>query len=103
MKLLEALDIVNELKTNDAIFCIKPWGLNSDAVIGQLTEEYRVPKEKIDAGFDYFLDAPVAQEVLEGFQNCKLNKDQKRDLLLYYAENDGFPDWAYEMKERIGE
>lgn len=96
MRLENALDQVEDLSDEYVIFARRPWNLNSDAKIGQLDNDFRVPKSLADQGFEYFIDAPVAKEVLSVFGTRKATVDQRRMLLLYYAENDAYPDWVYE-------
>lgn len=43
MKLQEALDRVEQMGNDDVIFARKPWTLESDAEIGALDADLRVP------------------------------------------------------------
>ena len=48
-------------------------------------------------GFEYFLKVHVAKEVLEVLSGRKASKDEKLRLLIFYAENDAYPDWVYKL------
>lgn len=95
MKLKEALDQVEQLSEDAVIFARKPWTLEADAEIGQLDNDLRVPEAIIDRGLEYFLEADVAKEVLGVFENRRPTVDERRRLLMYYAENDAYPEWVY--------
>jgi hypothetical protein len=49
MKLEQALDEISSLKEDEVIFARKPWDMNSDALIGQLDSNFRVPDEIADS------------------------------------------------------
>jgi hypothetical protein len=97
MKLINALDQIQEIQdnNNDVIFAKKPWTLDSEADIKPLDIELRVPKEIIDIGLTYFLEINVAKEVLEVFNERVPTNEERYALLIYYAENDAYPDWVY--------
>lgn len=88
-------DIVNGLGTTEDSLCIvvkRPWMGDSEARLVRLTEDFRVPEEVLSAGYEYFLEVSVARdEVLSG--PIALNDDQKVAAVIYYAENDAFPEW----------
>ena len=89
-------DIIDNLESVDDSLCIvakRPWKPDSEALLVQLTDDYRVPGETTEQGYEYFLEVSVALgEVLDGL-NSALSSDQRFSAVLYYAENDAFPDW----------
>lgn len=95
MKLVEALNQVERLFDSQVIFARKPWTLDSEALIGQLDEKFRVPAEVTERDLEYFLDVPVVKEVLSVFGARKPTPKERVELLLYYAENDAYPEWVY--------
>jgi|SRR5687768_6627752 hypothetical protein len=95
MKLKEALDQIDSLDESKVVFARKPWGLESEAVVDELDDQMRVPRHIAESRFEYFIDVPVAKEVLGVFGSRPVTAEQRRELLLYYAENDAYPDWAY--------
>jgi hypothetical protein len=94
MKLEEALDRVQALGSEDVIFAVRPWNMDSITEIGRLDSESRVPKAYKDRGLEYFLEASLAKEILSDVEDRGFTRDQRRSLLLYYAENDAFPEWT---------
>jgi hypothetical protein len=46
--------------------------------------------------FEYFIDVPVAKEVLGVFAPRMPSVQQRNELLLYYAEHDAYPSWVYQ-------
>ncbi|WP_198119319.1 DUF7716 domain-containing protein [Massilia rhizosphaerae] len=95
MKLQDALDNVKSLSDDKVIFARKPWTLESEADVGLLDFEFRVPVEVTNNGLDYFLEVSVANDVLEVFGDRQPSVDEQRALLMYYAENDAYPKWVY--------
>jgi hypothetical protein len=94
MTLEEALDQIAQLPNNEAVFAKRPWGWNSEAMMAQLDQEYRVPQRILDLGFEYVLDGFIAKDVLrDAFGSREPSPLERRKLLLYYAEHDAWPDW----------
>jgi len=56
-----------------------------------------VPSDLTTLGLEYFLEVHVAKEVLEVLSGRKASKDEKLRLLIFYAENDAYPDWVFEL------
>jgi len=88
-------DIVTGLEATDDSLCIvakRPWTADSEAKLMHFTEDFRIPEEALSAGYEYFLEVSVARnEVLSG--SVALSDDQKIAAVIYYAENDAFPEW----------
>ncbi|WP_031431885.1 DUF7716 domain-containing protein [Methylomicrobium agile] len=95
MKLRDAIDQITQLRDEEVIFARRPWTLDTDAYIGMLDENLRVPDVLINEGLEYFLEVSVAKEVLEVFGNRNPTLEQVRELLVFYAENDAYPQWVY--------
>jgi hypothetical protein len=98
MKLQDILDEVEQLSDDKTILARKPWTLESDAEVVSLDAEFRIPEAERQLGFDYFLEISVAIEVLEVFGDRKPTLDERRALLMYYAENDAYPDWVFQSR-----
>jgi hypothetical protein len=77
------------------IFAAKPWSETAPAVAVHLDSEFKPPKEILEQGLAYFLEVQVANEALEVFGDRQPSAIEKRNLLIFYAENDAFPDWVY--------
>jgi hypothetical protein len=97
MTLAEALGKLLKAPDDQVVFAKRPWALDSDAIIGMLDDDFGVPVALKASGYEYVLDAPVAREVLEVFEDRVPSEEQIRALLFFYAENDAYPDWVYEM------
>lgn len=98
MKLEEAFDKIDGLSEDEVIFAKRPWQFDSEALIGKLDENFRVPKPIADQNFDYLIDVPVAKEVLGAFGSKQPSPQERRTLLLYYAEHDAYPSWVYQPR-----
>jgi hypothetical protein len=100
LTLEEALDEIQKLHGDEVIFARKPWRMESDALIGLFDiaadGEYRVPTGLLENGFEYVLEGHVAKEVLDNRIGREATPQKRRELLLYYATHDAYPDWAEE-------
>lgn len=77
------------------IFAAKPWSSNSVAIAVELSDESKPPEDVVQQGLAYFLEVHVAKEVLRVFGDRRPSQAEKQNLLLYYAENDAYPEWVY--------
>lgn len=55
-----------------------------------------MPSEVAARGLDYFLEVNIAKEVLEVLGKKAASREEKVKLLIFYAENDAYPDWVFE-------
>jgi hypothetical protein len=95
MTLDEAIRHLDEIDDN-AILCVRrPWAPSADCIVVAPDEDLGVPKHIKDAGLAYFLEVHVAHEVLGVFGDSPPTHEEKIRLLIYYAENDAYPDWVY--------
>ena len=99
--LMSALqDVIRDLEALDrrAVICAKkPWTPESEALVALPDDDGGIPADVKAAGFVYFLERHVAEEVLEVFEDSQGVALEKRiALLIFYAENDAYPDWVYE-------
>jgi hypothetical protein len=98
MKLRE---IIDELEATDHTLCIvakRPWTPECDAHLVHLTEDYRVPADILAAGFDYFLEVSVAVDEVLADIGSDLTPEQRSEAVLFYAENDAYPEWLCELR-----
>lgn len=96
MKLREALDAIHQLDRRALICSRRPWLADSETLVVLPDESLRVPVSVKEAGYEYFLDVPTALEVLNVFGDRRPTADERFRLLVHYAENDAYPDWADE-------
>lgn len=92
---MKLADCVAGLDNSDGSLCIvakRTWPGDSEAILVSFTEDFRIPEEARSAGYEYFLEVSTARdEVLCG--PVPLSDEQKVEAVIYYAENDAFPDW----------
>ncbi len=76
--------------------CVRaPWTADAEARVVALDEESRLPPDALSHGLKYFLETEVELEVLDGLRNRRIiSTEDACSLLLYYAENDAYPEWA---------
>ncbi|MGQ0511865.1 MAG: DUF7716 domain-containing protein [Betaproteobacteria bacterium] len=99
---MQLREIARNLETSDDTLCIvakRPWSTASDAQLVRLTDECRIPQSIADAGYEYFLEVSVALEDVLGDIGPKLTEDQRLQALIYYAENDAYPEWLCALRD----
>lgn len=95
MTLTEAIQKLEELDDNAFICAERPWTQKSRCEAVLPTEALGVPEETRRAGLEYFLEVHLAKQVLGVLRPSSILADKVR-LLIYYAENDAYPDWAFD-------
>ena len=73
-------DLVDRLPAleDDAVICVRrPWSEQAEARLCQLNEKLSVPADVKSAGFDYFLEASVAKEVIGVFVAIESRRDTR--------------------------
>jgi hypothetical protein len=92
-------DAVRQLDALDdgKVMCVRqPWSADAECMLVELGEDMRVPAQVEQAGLKYFLEVHVAKEVLGVFGDNPTALEDRVRLLLYYGENDAYPEWVYE-------
>jgi hypothetical protein len=77
--------------------CVRePWTADAEARVVETDEDGRIPQDALSDGLRYFLETTVAREVLDVLRDrpTKSATEDACNLLLYYAENDAYPEWA---------
>ena len=70
----------------------RPWLLDSDALVTGYPEGQSVTRFLADdASFEYFLEVPLVQDIRHQVEAAGRSSEEALDVLLYYAENDAFP------------
>jgi hypothetical protein len=96
MNLLDLASSLELLDDEQFIAVRQPWSENSDCLLVPVPSDLRFPEEARAKGFEYFLEVQTAKEVCEVFDGRPVTPLQKAQLLVFYAQNDAFPDWAYD-------
>jgi hypothetical protein len=96
---MNLLDVVSSLdRLSDELFIgvRQPWTETSECLLVPFSQDFRFPSEASAQGFEYFLELPTAKEVREVFAGRFVTASQVAQLLIHYAENDAYPEWAYD-------
>ena len=93
--LLELVGKLPSLDDHSWIIAERPWSELSQSLL--VTAPAGATSAQLAVGtLEYFLDVSVAKEVCEVFGARVPSTPEVAKLLLFYAENDAFPDWVYE-------
>lgn len=94
--LAEIVTKFDELEDLATLFVRRPWTASSECAVILFENGISQVKFTAPAGLEYFLEIHVALEALEVFTGPP-TLQQSVDLLVFYAENDAFPEWAFEV------
>jgi hypothetical protein len=67
-RLIDLIVSIAQMDAEDVIFAKPNWQPESEARVFRLTEDYRVPEEAKELGYEYFLEVDVIRQVLEEFR-----------------------------------
>ncbi len=90
----DAIRQLNQLDEELLICAQEPWSRSSEVRLVP-SPDGRIPADVAGAGYKYFLGVATANEVLEVFGARTPSIGEMVDCLIYYAENDAFPQWVY--------
>ena len=94
MKVIDVISTLSELP-EDTFICVKrPWGREAEVFLVPFPDDLRIPEDVKSQGYEYFLEVSTAREILEGFLERQPTLEQITDFVIYYAENDAYPEWA---------
>lgn len=94
MNLKNILNNIDSIDEDTTIFAKKPWAENSDVFLKKNHGTY-LDNELKAKGYEYFLEVFVIKEALEVFGNRKISPDEKFKFIVFYAENDAYPEWVH--------
>ena len=96
MNLKEIVDNLNHFDDNQFIGMKRPWSVDQECILVEIPPDYRFPPAIEKLGYSYFLEVFTAKEVLEPAIDREMNKENQAKALLFYAQNDAFPEWYFE-------
>jgi hypothetical protein len=99
MKLRDIIDAVASTSDDMCIVARRPWHGDSDARLVQLDADGGLPPHARADGYEYFLELSVILEDVLSPATAVLTPDQKFGLVLYFAENDAYPEWVFPLVE----
>ena len=92
MNLHEAISELATLPEATFICAKRPWGPESVVRLVPFPDDLRIPEAVKAEGFEYFLEISTALEILGGFLEQNPTPEQITRFVIYYAENDAFPE-----------
>jgi len=92
MNLHQVISQLAELPEDTFICAKRPWTPDSEVRLVPYPDDLRIPDEVRAEGFEYFLEVTTALEILEGFLDHAPSPEQVTSFVIYYAENDAFPE-----------
>ena len=98
MYLRNLIASINDSSRHLCIVAKQPWAGSAEAKLVELTSAFGVPSKDLEEGYEYFLEVSVAfEEVING-PGVALTDEQRFEAVLYYAQNDAFPEWLCQLR-----
>jgi hypothetical protein len=97
MRLIDAIFQIGDMDDNSVIFARQPFALSCEAVISELTDDFGIAETVKGEGYSYFLEKDLVVELLEMISGKVVTRDTKANFVCYYATNDAYPLWFYDL------
>ena len=95
-------EIIPNLERHDDGLCIvakRPWSPVAQAKLVRLGDDFSIPVGDRAESYEYFLEVAVAlDDVLDGVRE-RLSPEQCIEAVIFYAENDAYPEWLCDLRE----
>ncbi|WP_148713766.1 DUF7716 domain-containing protein [Chitinolyticbacter meiyuanensis] len=92
MTLREILFTAEGLGEYDVVYAQRPWSLDSPARVVQYQPDETVLRQSEDGSLEYFLEATLIKDIREQVQEGGGVPSEAFRVIMYYAENDAFPE-----------
>jgi hypothetical protein len=85
----DLIEHIDELDEEDVIVAKGEWSSETEARSVHYSENFEIPPEVVESGFEYFLEVSVVWEVLGGFRDSpQVTLEQKCERVIHYAKFD---------------
>jgi hypothetical protein len=92
MTLEEILRNPERLGDDDVVYAKRPWTLEAEARVLQFSVDETVPRVLSEyPSFEYFLEGDLLTDLRQQLEDSGRSSAEVIEALLYYAENDAFP------------
>lgn len=82
------------------LVAIPPLTWGAEAKIIQLTDDYHVPSEYLEAGYKYVLGTDDVKTLLDFVLQKRMSSKSIAELIIHYAETDSYPEWLSDIPNR---
>ena len=99
----QLVDVVQQMPTlgeEAVLFARPPLTWASDAILAELTEDYRVSADIAAAGYQYLLGQEELNTVLTAVAQKVVSPKTTAELVLHYAVLDAWPAWFDDLRDR---
>lgn len=79
---------------DNAVLVAKPpltWG--AEAIFSNLTNDYGIPKDVQDAGYEYLIGKDDLLNAISFTVNKKMSSRSVAEFIIHYALTDAYPSW----------
>lgn len=96
VSLVDFLAEIDRHGENEVVFMRRPWGVDSDIVVGELEKDCSVPVWAKDGGYEYFMEVFAIRDAISPVEDKGLCFRRMGELVVFYAEYDAYPDWVFD-------
>ena len=95
MKLSAILENLASSADDLCIVARRPWSADADALLVSFTDDFGIPREVMDSGYEYFLETSTLKDEVLGEWGSAMSIDERTAIAIYYAEHDAWPAWFH--------
>jgi hypothetical protein len=99
MNVEEAVANTLQMPEGNALVAKPPLTWGAEAMFVPLTDDYRVPSEVIEAGFQYLLERDDLVDLLGFLKKKRVSGRTAAEFVIHYAVTDAYPAWIDDIPD----
>jgi hypothetical protein len=99
MNVEEALAKVAQMPEGSVLVAKPPLTWGAEAMVVELTDDYRVPQSVKDAGYEYLLGREDIENLLGFLKKKKVSSRTVAEFVIHYAVTDSAPAWINDIPD----
>lgn len=100
MNIEEALGELPRMNERSALVAQSPYTWGSPALIVELTDEYQVPHDVVEAGYEYLLGKEDLERLLRFLSGKRASRRTAAEFVIHFAILDSYPSWIDDIPDR---
>jgi hypothetical protein len=99
MNVEEALSRAEQIPEGHVLVAKPPLTWGAEAMVVQLTDDYRVPQSVSDAGYVYLLGRDDIENLLAFLKKKRVSSRTVAEFVIHYAVTDSPPAWINDIPD----
>jgi len=99
MNIEEAISQFSKMPEDSVLVARAPLTWGAEALFTKLDDDYRVPQQLKDAGYEYLLGRDDIANLTELLKKKKVSKRTVAEFVIYFSINDSVPAWIDDIPD----